>query len=123
MSKTLRSHLLSLATLSCALASALAMGVASAAVGSRSMSEARAQFEQDRAFCRSPESTQDLATCLKEAAAAFDMAKWQLRGRAESPRATDTPKPTAADPNARPTRCEELAPDAQAECRRLTGSP
>jgi hypothetical protein len=97
MSKTLRSHLLSLATFSCAVAGALAMGIANAAVGSRNMAEARAQFEQDRAFCRSGESTQDLRNCLKEAAAAFDLAKWQLRGRAESPRATLDPKPDALD--------------------------
>jgi len=97
MTKTLRSHILSFATLACAIAGALAMGIANAAVGSRSMAEARAQYEQDRAFCHSPQSSQELGNCLKEAAAAFDLAKWQLRGRAESPRATLQPKPAALD--------------------------
>lgn len=103
MTKSLRSHMLGLATLAFAIAGALAMGTANAAVGSRSMAEARAQFEQDRAFCRSGQSSQELGNCLKEAAAAFDLAKWQLRGRAESPRATLDPKPQALDSGLGPT--------------------
>jgi hypothetical protein len=94
MNRTLRSQIWTLTTLACAIAGALATAVASAAVDNSAIAEARAQFEQDRAFCRSPESSQRQANCMKEAAAAYDEALWKARGRAESPRA-------ALEPNAR----------------------
>lgn len=107
MSKTFRSHLLTLGTLTCALGGALAIGTASAATDSGTMADLRAQYEQDRAFCRSPENTQDLGNCMKEAAAAYDEAKWKARGRAESPRATLTPKPEALASGVGPTPSAE----------------
>jgi hypothetical protein len=33
--------------------------------------DARAQYERDRQFCRSDQSTQDVQACLREAAAAY----------------------------------------------------
>jgi len=95
MNRTLRSQAWTLTTLACAIAGALATAVASAAVDSSAIAEARAQYEQDRAFCRSPASGQDLRNCLHEAAAAYDEALWKARGRAESPRAALTPKADA----------------------------
>jgi hypothetical protein len=95
MTKTLRSQLLTVATAIAAISGALAMGVANAAVDNSAIAEARAQYERDRAFCQSPESTQDRRNCLHEAAAAYDEALWKARGRAESPRAAQEPKPDA----------------------------
>jgi hypothetical protein len=58
---------------------ALAVAVAPAAMatgaGHKSMSQAQQQYQQDRAYCRSGQATEDRATCLKEAAAAYAEAR------------------------------------------------
>ena len=54
----------------------LAAGMAAAAGGK--LSDAQAQYKQDRAACISGQSYQDRATCLREAGAALQEAK---RGR------------------------------------------
>ena len=41
----------------------------------QSMSEARHQYQEDRAYCASGQATEDRATCLKEAAAAYAEAR------------------------------------------------
>ena len=59
---------------------ALALAVAPAAwpmgpAGHKSMSQAQQQYRQDRAYCTSGQATEDRATCLKEAAAAYAEAR------------------------------------------------
>lgn len=105
------SRLVVLATMAAAFSSALAM-TAAFAQPAGALADARAQYERDRAYCHSPQSTQDLPTCLKEAAAAYDEAKWQARGRAESPRALQTPH----GPDVVPQRCAELTDEARIVC-------
>jgi hypothetical protein len=92
MTKSLRSHLLMLTTLACALGGAVASTLAMAA-NNAALTEARTQYQSDVQFCRSPENVQTRANCMKEAQAAYDEARWKARGRAESPRATNTPDP------------------------------
>jgi len=58
-----------------ALALALAVVPAAWSVGSKSMSDAQRQYQQDRAYCNSGQATEDRATCLKEATAAYGEAR------------------------------------------------
>jgi hypothetical protein len=55
-----------------ALAFALAPAAWSAGKG---MTQAQQQYKQDRAYCTSGQATEDRATCLKEAAAAYQEAR------------------------------------------------
>jgi hypothetical protein len=59
---------------------ALALAVAPAAwskgpMGHKSKSEARQQYQQERAYCTSGQASEDRALCLKEAAAAYAEAR------------------------------------------------
>jgi hypothetical protein len=117
-------QLIALATAAIAFGGALATGTAAAADKAAPTAGVRAQYERDIAWCRSGQSTEDVTTCLKEAAAAYDEAKWQAQGRSESPRATLQPKPAVADPNGKATRCDQLAAEARDACQALmTGQP
>jgi len=48
----------------------------------RAASEARHQYQEDRAYCTSGQATEDRATCLKEAAAAYAEARHDNSTRA-----------------------------------------
>jgi hypothetical protein len=50
-------------------------GTCALAAGSRSTSDAQAQYQRDRAACNAGQSTEDRATCLKEAGAALQAAR------------------------------------------------
>jgi hypothetical protein len=58
-----------------AIALALAVAPAAWSAGSRSSSQAQQQYQQDRAYCTSGQATEDRATCMKEAAAAYAEAR------------------------------------------------
>jgi Flp pilus assembly protein TadD len=58
-----------------AVALALAVAPAAWSMEHKSMSEARQQYQQDRAYCTSGQATEDRAVCLKEAAAAYAEAR------------------------------------------------
>jgi hypothetical protein len=58
-----------------AIALALAVAPAAWSAGSKSTSQAQQQYQQDRAYCSSGQATEDRATCMKEAAAAYAEAR------------------------------------------------
>jgi hypothetical protein len=61
-----------------AIALALAVSPAAWSAGAsahKSTSQAQQQYQQDRAYCTSGQATEDRATCLKEAAAAYAEAR------------------------------------------------
>ena len=71
--------------------------------------DARATYERERAACLSGRSAQDRATCLREAAAAYQESRSSRRGPA-------LPEDRYAD-NAL-LRCQPLSPADRAECER-----
>lgn len=82
--------------------------IGSAAVVSAA-DDARATYERERAACLSGRSAQDRATCLREAAAAYQEARRSHRGPV-------LPEDRYAD-NAL-LRCQPLSPTDRAECER-----
>ncbi len=95
--------------LSIALSAALTVIGASAAPNARSAasSEAQARYQQERAACLSGQSSEDRATCLKEAGAAL----------AEARRGTLSEGRTRADlRHNRTDRCNALAGDEYTDC-------
>lgn len=70
---------------------------------------ARATYERERAACLSGQSGQDRATCLREAAAAYQEARSPRRGPALS---EDRYAQNAL------ARCQPLSPPDRAECER-----
>jgi hypothetical protein len=70
---------------------------------------ARATYERERAACLSGQSAQDRATCLREAAAAYQEARRAHRGPA--------PSEDRYGDNAL-LRCQPLSPTDRAECER-----
>ena len=58
-----------------ACAMALALAPAAWSAGNKALSQAQQQYKQERAHCLSGQSHQDRATCLKEAAAAYQEAR------------------------------------------------
>lgn len=60
---------------------AIAFAPAAWSAGNRGLSEAQKRYNQERAHCLSGQSSQDRATCLKEAGAALQEAR---RNRLES---------------------------------------
>lgn len=99
--------LLRLSLMTCTL---LLCGVAQAAppaptVSGAELKAARARYAQDAAACRSGQSTQDLATCLREAGAALAEAR---RGSLGS-----GPEPHEAN---RLRRCDPLPEDQRKDC-------
>lgn len=57
------------------LAAALAVLLSASAIAAPRMPEAQARYQHERAACMEGSSNQDRATCLKEAAAAYQEAK------------------------------------------------
>lgn len=93
----------------CALGILLAAGAAAAAGGT--LSDAQARYQQDRAACNSGQSSQDRATCLREAGAALQAAK--RRGKDDGA--------TAYEQN-RLLRCDRLTAGEREDClRRMRG--
>lgn len=77
-----------------------------AAAGASNLSDAQAQYKQERAVCMSGQSNQDRATCLKEAGAALQEAR---RGNLS----------TGSDTNLglnRMVRCEALPVQDREDC-------
>jgi hypothetical protein len=89
-----------------ALASIGAAAVVSAA------DDARATYERERAACLSGRSAQDRATCLREAAAAYQEARSSRRGPMLPQDSTDRYADNALQ------RCQPLSPADRAECER-----
>ena len=58
-----------------AVALALALAPAAWSAGNKAMTQAQQQYKLDRAYCTSGQATQDRATCMKEAAAAYREAR------------------------------------------------
>lgn len=54
-----------------ALLAATTVGATAVAQDRQQLEEARRQYQQDREYCRSGQSEQDVQTCLEEAAAAY----------------------------------------------------
>lgn len=72
----MKTNLANLRNLSLAVCAGFALqGVSAAQGGHGAMSDAQAQYQQDRAACMSGQSNQDRATCLKEAGAALAEAR------------------------------------------------
>ena len=73
--------------LQCAIALSLAVAIAPAwGAGKSGLSQAQSDYRQQRTRCLSGESHQPLATCLKEAGAAYEEAR---RGQLDSAPAAD----------------------------------
>ena len=81
-------------------------GASALAAGSHASSSAQAQYLQDRAACNAGQSTEDRATCLKEAGAALQAAR---RG------ALTSASPAEYQRNAL-LRCNEQPPADRADC-------
>jgi len=82
-----------------------------AAAGSGGLSEAQRVYQADRAACLSGQTSQDRATCMREAGAALQEAK---RGRLDDGEAE-------FDRN-RLLRCDNQPPQDRADCvRRMNG--
>jgi hypothetical protein len=82
-----------------------------AAAGRSSLSDAQKAYQRDRAACLSGQTSQDRATCLREAGAALQEAK---RGRLDDGQAQFEQN--------RLVRCEKQPPeDRQACVRRMSG--
>ncbi len=93
----------------CAVGALLVAGMAVAAGGSPA--EAQARYQQDRAACISGQSSQDRATCLREAGAALREAKRGRIGDGQS----------AYEQN-RLVRCDGLPAGDREDClRRMQG--
>lgn len=95
--------------LSIALSAALTVIGASAAPNARgtASSEAQARYQQERAACLSGQSSEDRATCLKEASAAL----------AEARRDTLSERQTRAElRHNRTDRCNALTGDEYTDC-------
>lgn len=67
-----------------AIALAFAVVPTAWSAGSKAMSEAQRQFQQERAYCMSGQSQQDRATCLKEANNAYGEARRGALGNSGS---------------------------------------
>jgi hypothetical protein len=84
----------------CAALTALAIAIAPAwAGGSAPASQAQREYQQERARCLRGESQEPRATCLKEAAAAYEEAR---RGRLENAPAPDLKRNATLRCNAQP---------------------
>jgi hypothetical protein len=57
------------------IAMSIAVAPAAWSASQKMNSQAQQQYQQDRAFCNSPQATQDRATCLKEASRAYQEAR------------------------------------------------
>jgi len=95
----------------CALGALL--GASALAAGSHDSSSAQAQYLQDRAACNAGQSTEDRATCLKEAGAALQAAR---RGSLTSA------SPAEYQHNAL-LRCNEQPPENRDDCVARMQSP
>ena len=76
------------------------------AAGSRGTSEAQAQYTRDRAACNAGQSTEDRATCLKEAGAALQAAR---SGQLTSESGADYQRNAML-------RCNEQPPENRQDC-------
>jgi hypothetical protein len=86
------------------LAAALAVLFSASVIAAPRVSEAQARYQHERAACMDGSSNQDRATCLKEAAAAYQEAK-----------AGQLPAPSDLARN-RTARCEQLPVADRDDC-------
>jgi hypothetical protein len=100
--------------LQCAMALSLAVAIAPAwGAGKSGLSQAQSDYRQQRTHCLSGESNQPLATCLKEAGAAYEEAR---RGQLDSAPAADLARNATQ-------RCAVQPPaDQQACMQRIMGA-
>ena len=98
-----RSHHMTMLTVAAALAGAFATATAFAAEPVAT-NDAKALYLKEKAACESGNTTQDKATCLKEAGAALDQKK---KGKLDN---SGAPLPNATD------RCNALPQKDRADC-------
>src|SRR6059058_4928249 len=95
------------------LAASLCLATAAMAAGNPRDAQAQHRYQQERAHCTSGHSQQDRATCLKEAAAAYQEAR---RGALANPAGADLAKNAT-------TRCEAQPRADREECvQRIMGA-
>ena len=95
------------------LAASLCLATAAMAAGNPADAQAQRRYQQERAHCTSGHSQQDRATCLKEAAAAYQEAR---RGALADAPATDRA-------NNATKRCDVQPPaDREACIQRIMGA-
>ena len=94
-----------------AIALALAVAPAAWSAGQKSTSQAQQQYQQDRAYCKSGQATEDRALCLKEAAAAYADARHgdSTRTMGAAPRAKKAVHKVKAKAKAAKTKAEDKA--------------
>jgi hypothetical protein len=94
----------------------------SASAHDRSITDAQARYERDRAACSSGQSSQDRATSVREAAAARDEARHEIRREPRNATARATGGDQARFEQNRMLRCEPLPQGQREDCiRRMRG--
>jgi hypothetical protein len=99
---------------------ALALGLTPAAWSAGNMSQAQQQYKQDQAYCRSGQSQQDRATCMKEAAAAYAEAS---RGTLEGNGSTSAMGASAEDGKAKVSKTAKKSSKKSKKATARTAQP